>query len=552
MAGNDRFKMPQPWETSRPKFDGTPSGTLTRFVEQVDAIILGGAITDEQLRKEKLLSYIDDKRVRDAWKSLPEFTAPQTYARWKKSILALYPEIEEIEKGSLSALKEICEEAKGLTRADYGKLKRFSVFFRVEADKLLVTPAVVTNLGLVNTILTVLSAGFAKQVEDTMNLPGALQTIIPVAEPVPDEEEGAAGRRGDKLSYKDVLKIAMHLAETWTGREALFEISGGRSDERSLVGVVAPKTGSPVPYAIKREFNEQFESLSLEIAAIKDTFNVRDKQLAETLKKFDYAVEMAKSLKQEVAKAPAANGEQSNDYRPQARDQFQPREPNNYRMTPPTHLAVTDLKCHWCGKPNHMVRDCPEKRRKLDEGVIVMENGQLRMADGSYISRYPESMTKDERVNESLRKQGKPGVSALLYQESFYNMQQDEQANQVWDTTADELRSMRVKKQQLEMQLQQLQNGGTSGMGSSMGIGYAQPRESPPHLNLHQGIQYAQSPMGYPPTAVSPAGPAMSMEQLLVLLNRGMNSQSTQNQPAEQYLLTRGGARSDPPPQQGF
>jgi len=540
-----RFRMPETWESGRPQFDGKTYKQLDKFLEEVARVIAQGGINGEQSMKEKYISYLDDKNIREGWQMLAEFAITHTCAQWIKAVKELYPELEEYEKGSLIRLREICEEAQGCTRADLGKIKRFKIFFEAEAAKLLKPPAQVTNVNLVGTILKTFDQQFAKQIEDAMNLPGVAQIIRPDGVPVP----AAAGvgeaikRRGDHMSYLEVLKVAVYLADNWTGREALFEISGGRLDEKSLVEPAAPNKGSSgLPFAMKREFTDQMEGFALEIAAIKDTFVVRDKQMQDTIKKIEAVAEQARVLNQGLAKAPPNNG-QSNDYRQQQGNHFN-RDPNPYRMTPPPNFAIEDINCHWCGEKGHMMKDCQKKNEKIDRGQVVIENGQVRLPGNLFIPRYPEHLSRDQKVEEWHRKRDSANpATANLYQHSFMNEAANpDQLDLFYDTTQDELRSARAQQAIMMKQMQQMSQMGRAGgysVGSNMSS-HGQGRETPPHFITEQdnstqnnGQLYGQQQGMVPQFVQTTQAPQntglVDMGQLLNLLNVVQSPQNKGN-----------------------
>ncbi|KAJ7302514.1 hypothetical protein DFH08DRAFT_722913, partial [Mycena albidolilacea] len=131
------FKIPFAWDLNRPKFDGETTSSLRNFLRNTEAVCTSGGITDEQKQKEKLLEYLDHAELREQWERLPSFAADKTYSNWKKEILQLYPEIEDMTLGSVSKLKEICQQNCPIGREEIGKLRRFTMAFTNEAEKLL-------------------------------------------------------------------------------------------------------------------------------------------------------------------------------------------------------------------------------------------------------------------------------------------------------------------------------------------------------------------------------------------------------------------------------
>ncbi|KAF8169299.1 hypothetical protein K438DRAFT_1983355 [Mycena galopus ATCC 62051] len=163
------FKVPTAYDNNRPKFDGSTLDSLRLFFKNTELICKNGGITGEQEQKLKLLEYMDSLDMGEQWQKLPAFAVTKTYLEWKKEILDLYPEIEDMMFGSMKKLVEICQAARFISQSDLGKLRRFSLAFTNEAEKLMDGSAAVVNKQLVDLILAVLEKGFASELERAMN-----------------------------------------------------------------------------------------------------------------------------------------------------------------------------------------------------------------------------------------------------------------------------------------------------------------------------------------------------------------------------------------------
>ncbi|KAJ7808822.1 hypothetical protein B0H13DRAFT_1928251 [Mycena leptocephala] len=85
--------------------------------------------------------------------------------------------------------------------------------------------------------------------------------------------------------------------------------------------------------------------------------------------------------------------------------------------------------CYYCYLTGHMVRDCPYKREHIDQGRILIENGRMKLGDGSPFPRYPESKSQKQRVDDY-----------------YGNKQVPDNLWEVYDTKSDEIRTAEVQQ----------------------------------------------------------------------------------------------------------
>ena len=96
-------KMLKPSEKNAPSFDLSKPEELSRFFERIEDWFSDKNISDDDDKKRHIVRYLDpDSEVQ--WKVLPEFTVG-TFQEFKDEVMAVYPQVEEVMKGSVSALK---------------------------------------------------------------------------------------------------------------------------------------------------------------------------------------------------------------------------------------------------------------------------------------------------------------------------------------------------------------------------------------------------------------------------------------------------------------
>ncbi|KAF8127727.1 hypothetical protein K438DRAFT_1789811 [Mycena galopus ATCC 62051] len=209
---------------------------------------------------------------------------------------------------SMKKLVEICQAARFISQSDLGKLCRFSLAFRDEAEKLMDGSAAVVNKQLVDLILAVLKQGFASELERAMN-----QRAIDDLSKAGGNAGNKAGnnplgpklRRGDRMPYKTVLAIADYIADNWSGSSTMNAILGSNITRPPSSGGVLPMTGS----IIKAEIQEKLESFAGDITQLKDLASLQNRQMAENMKKWETSAENSvKLIESEPERASASYG----------------------------------------------------------------------------------------------------------------------------------------------------------------------------------------------------------------------------------------------------
>jgi hypothetical protein len=553
------FKIPTAWDSNRPKFDGETASSLKLFLRNTEQVCDSGGITSEQEQKKLLLNYLDDSDIREQWQSLSMFAEAEgsTYKKWRKQILRLYPEVEDQEVGSIQKLQDICASARPISRPELGKLRRFRLAFETEAEKLKKGPsALVVNRTLVDLVLSVLEEGYSQEVEVAMNQQGirAIHEGTAAGDESDDETEPTT-RRGDRLSYKQVLKLADYIANNWTGRTAgamLLDSPRANTSTRvpGLIPTLVSRDSTPMN-SIKTEVNERLDVFAGQMAQLRDTAILQEKRLAENLKKMESSFEnTVKLLSQAVKPSPP---HMDNRPREQAEERREPREQREPRP---------DVACHFCNGP-HYIRDCRNKDEFITLGWVKVEDGQLRLGTGGWIPRYPENLSRMQKVEEHFRRQGVTRESAKAQRagmmQSFYSSaswtQDDgygngytDRVDHLYDTTEDEIRSVKIQ----QMSRAPSQNYMAPSPVFQQSIPFPSTGAQP--LASNGGVQppqqFLQVPQGQFTSPPVQANNGIDISQLIQLFNavRGEGTGGV----VDQLVATRSGAKTDPPSNPNF
>lgn len=545
-AAEGRFKMPMSYDNARPKFDGATATSLTRFLEGLQQVFEGGGITEGQPKKEKALSYLDNQHLKDGWRSLPGYDATRTYDEWVEEIRAMYPELEEVKHGSRKRLQEICAEAYGCEKSEAGRFLRFGMFFRAEGKKLELPPAQVTNMDMVGTILETVSPAFRRDIEVYLDNPASITALLPNVT-FPAQPANFVNRREDRVPWETVLDVAVELARTHRPRIGLFGGGGTTTVVKTTARALPPAIHPRI--VIKQETDEKVEGFAMEIAAMRDVMDVREKQFEDTLKRLESSLtEQVKVMAQSAGRAPPAPVNQlnpGNDGETDNRGYQNQRD----RSTPYSYVPrTTDIDCFWCMKSGHMAKDCPRKAAQIDDGKIIIEGNGAKLSNGSYIPKYPLTMSRADKVDDWFRKQGNTAPAAPVQGANFHqvyhnDMFEGDAFEQSYDTSQDELRSAKAQLaiMQRRMQTMQLQQQ------------MASLRQTPPHMD--QGAAGSNrvdaflsggqglNTVAQPPFVQrqSPSHPQMvDVSQFLSALQAGMGSVNAGPLgTAEQFAVTR-------------
>ncbi|KAJ7053670.1 hypothetical protein C8F01DRAFT_1329289 [Mycena amicta] len=416
-AGNARndaaakFRIPEGYDVHRPRFDGQhPEKNLKSFIRRCKGIFENGKVEEDNEKKRLVMEYLDNDAVYDQWESLESYVGG-TFTEWEKAIIALYPELEDVEKGTMKRLLNVMREYDGTRRSDLGPLRRLGYSFIREADKLLIEPAVITNRELVSHYLGALDASFEAAVRSAMDGPDLTRII---GDPAP----GRTMRRGDRLTYKEVIKVAEYLADQYSGVD---------SNSRSPPAGNRREESREVQPRFKREVDDRLNQFSAEIAGVKDMITVQGNKMEQTLSKWETSLENSmRVMKQEL----------------------QPRQ----REVGPSgeFQSGAMMGCHFCGG-SHVIAKCTVKDQYILLGYIIVEDRFLKLPGGMDIPFFPGAKTRKDRVDEFYKRQGvdtslgKPKsqmYSSQIEQDAIYG----DMIGQFYESSADEILSANVQR----------------------------------------------------------------------------------------------------------
>ncbi|KAJ7869248.1 hypothetical protein B0H13DRAFT_2351036 [Mycena leptocephala] len=563
------FKIPSPWDTrSCPSFDGKTAESLMKYIKNCKMIIKGGGITDDKEKKEIVSRYLSIKTAGE-WEGMSGYTTGN-FDDWIIQIEQLFPEIKTMEVGSLLELDKICQEYQKVKKSERGKIERLNLSFAHEAKKLSMPPSLVTNIALVDKYLSCFDSQFVTEISfmiaqtvywdssaTTGGNPGPQQNVPVGPQGVERPEETiplpALMELVSKLSKVNNLRTvaSAHLAV----QESMMV--------NSSMGASSGSSTSSEMVKLRADLSDQMDTFASDIAKLKDSQELIEKWANSSLQRFEektsYSFQkLEESIKQmnQSLRGPAPHqeisqaGQSSNRYgqdrgfKSQSQDQ-----PNR--------------DCYYCYLTGHMVRDCPYKREHIDQGRILIENGRMKLGDGSPFPGYPESKSQKQRVDDYYGNKQVPGAPQVLVQ-SYSQPRLDvittfhvgiDNLWEVYDTKSDEIRTAEVQQYIRSNQPRNDYAPVSTYQAQVLPQYGGQVQTYSPSYQQFQQSQYQipNFPINQPVQAVPNMQiDGMNISQLVQVMKALKMAENDSPSVQAQLAQTRGGARNSGPDPQNF
>ncbi|KAJ7487124.1 hypothetical protein FB451DRAFT_1363225 [Mycena latifolia] len=546
--GASGFKVPNPWDKNSPSFDGQTADSLLKYFRHCEMIIEGANINDDKGKKAVLMKYVD-RPVQEIWEGLATF-ASDTFVKWSKEVRSLYPEIKELENGSLERIKEISAAARNLGRHQQGLIKRFGLTFGIEAKKISKPPCLLTNKQLVDLYLTSFEHDFRREIEMMIrqtqyyrDAAGPIQGPATRAGVNPNgTNTGDVERPEDTIPLQELFDMVNSMAKTYSGVTPVeVKLNGeARSISKDKIPPLSfDSTGGNQLVKIKTEIDERFDIFSNDIAQLKDGHKTQQKHIDSGFERLEKTVRQVMS---QASRGPAPHQELNTTIDSGNKDQDRSLKGGLFDRP---YKSNEDRACFYCLITGHMVRDCPYKQEHIDAGQLIIEDNRMKMGDGTPLPSWPQDKSKKQRVDDYYVGKtipGAPHVSMRAYTPpkpsvaQFHAQIEDvESLYSLYDTRDDEIRSHRVQKQIAK------NSGKTDNYQPTFLALQQQSHNTATYTPNNQGISYSINQASAVPIAGAPAGMDISQLVALVDLIRGQGLPTTQ----DQFAVTRQSANKD-------
>ncbi|CAK5276586.1 unnamed protein product [Mycena citricolor] len=422
MAPKTGFKIPQPWDTSRPILDEKDPLSIEAYLRHCAQIVEDGGITDAKQAKSMYIRYLPSRQVMDVWEGLDTYSDDtKTVAEFEAEILKGYPEVSKRKTGTMADLDRLCRENRGIKITDEGDLKRFGLQMYSHYKRLSVPPAIITNKVACERYMRTLDSEFSTVLRNALATSQVFNKRYQTRAGITNANVPATGvnRQDDPIQLKELMTMAEEMASTLSNEDEIPIITR------------PPKVR--FDYETSPPNHAKVEELENSISNLKDSFLLHQKELQTQLQ------EALKTFVQTAREAPIQRS------RPVGNNSSVP----HFESRAQGGAAARNDDCRYCGQTGHWSNECPLKRSHIEKNLLKVDTkGMWRLFDDSFLPN--GEGTQGQRVEAYWKKKGK----SVNFQDSYYLDQFDSRNNDDMsdypEEVADEIRSLRSQLIQYE------------------------------------------------------------------------------------------------------
>ncbi|CAK5278349.1 unnamed protein product [Mycena citricolor] len=279
MAPKTGFKIPQPWDTSRPILDEKDPLSIEAYLRHCAQIVEDGGITDVKQAKSMYIRYLPSRQVMDVWEGLDTYSDDtKTVAEFEAEILKGYPEVSKRKTGTMADLDRLCHENRGIKITDEGDLKRFGLQMYSHYKRLSVPPAIITNKVACERYMRTLDSEFSTVLRNALATSQVFNKRYQTRAGIANANVPATGvnRQDDPIQLKELMTMAEEMASTLSNEDE--------------IPIIARTPKVRFDYETSPPNHAKVEELENSISNLKDSFLLHQKelqtQLQEALKTF--------------------------------------------------------------------------------------------------------------------------------------------------------------------------------------------------------------------------------------------------------------------------
>ena len=393
-----------------PIFDkDVPSG-LPGWIEDIQRLMAAAGINDEAVKVAKALEYMSHA-TREAYKGLDSVAVNPNLDQLIRDLRNIYLESAGSELGSRQELEQI---VKRNTPIDIGNLEKILVYnrdFKVQADKLMKPPAILSNIEAVRVYIIPMTRRLVDAIYARLRI-----DVTPA--------ELAVRRREDPYDLSKLMEAAGSLElgslETFYGKgdnpdgPLGVPYSAETYSRGSMAFPFAPQIYPPAAPTVKQVKTEtrddQFNQIMATMAAIKDTITINKKESDSVLdshhKTISSLMQTLKNPPESASAAPRVSyaGNQSASQRD-------------------NKVPDWGQGCFMCGSLEHCMSDCQFFNSYKDKGWLVPDttpgSKKYTLRDGSPLPRTSPDESRPERIARIAKQKGwdKGGTNAFFVEE---------------------------------------------------------------------------------------------------------------------------------------
>lgn len=410
MSSIDHGKLPNSFGKNALVFsDSEDIESLPAYLENIESIAVKVGAKSAVDKKWIALHYCE-ARTKEHWKALATAKEPFTWEEFKAEVKSIYPELKEVELGSLPELQRIVTRAanKRLKMGDTAGLQHYHREFRATVQKLLAGTPRIVNREVVRYYLTGLSPALRSEVKLLMRaIPTELlgsyireQSAYIRANPngtyvAPIRDEA------DQYEWTDVMDAATRvMKEESLNVFGLDAFPTGELKKGSSV-VLLQDSRSEQPSDVK--------ALEAKIAKLEaDTVRAAKKEAEE---KAAYRKEISDQLGNAFAThLDKFTSDQHKELQQiklaveGSRADTSVRQSSSTGYSAPSFVrnrTPTGMSCFYCYEPGHFILECLHLKEDISKGRVKMDsNNRTRLYDGKSIPREPPHKAPRDKVRE--------------------------------------------------------------------------------------------------------------------------------------------------------
>lgn len=422
----DKSKLPQKFGRNQLKFKGDDEGIeLQDYLDTVEDVAERvGAKLDEE--KKWIAFHYCDSRTKEQWKVLASADPPYTWEQFKEEIRDNYPELKELEKGSLSGLEKFVRKAsrKPIKANDIEGLHAYVRQYKALVAKLMQNGMRITNREAIKYFFIGVTEKLKDKVRDLMRVTPregfasykkdkaewdakASNAGIPFSPPEREDD--------DKYVWTDILEAAVKIVEeesasfydadlSWVEPKKATVLLNSEAEDPERIKRLADKVQKLEETRLKEvgDFQEKI---------YKEIQSRMGEAFATHLDKFtaDQHKELQQIRMAVESSRPSAAGPTS-------------YQNNNQNNNPPSFVRErrgNTGNCFYCWESGHFYDACRAREEDLLKGIVKVVNGKTCLYDGKTIPREPPNIKPRVKAQEYHARRAVSQNLSLNYDDMF-------------------------------------------------------------------------------------------------------------------------------------
>jgi hypothetical protein len=418
----DKTKLPNKFGRNQLKFKGDDDGVeLQDYLDTIEDVAdRVGATTDED--KKWIALHYCDSRTKEQWKVLASSEPPYTWEQFKEEIRDNYPELKELEKGSLSGLERFVKRTskKPIRANDIEGLHAYVRQYKALVAKLMQNGMRITNREAIKYFFIGVADRLKDKVRDLMRVTPKEGFASYKKEKAEWEADKAnAGlifnpptrEDDDKYVWTDILDAAVKIVEEESSSFYDADLSW-----------VEPRKATVLLQNTEPEEAERVKRLTDKVQKLEESRLKESGEFQEKIYK-EIQTRMGEAFATHLDKFTADQHKELQQIR-MAVESSRPSAagPSTYQSNPPNFVRErrgNSSNCFYCWEAGHFFDACRAREEDLNKGIIKVVNGKTCLYDGKTIPREPPNIKPRVKAQEYYARRTVSQNLVLNYDDMF-------------------------------------------------------------------------------------------------------------------------------------